>query len=193
VSRLVDLTWARRGAGHTDRMNLLRQALRLWRGPALAGTGLPEISNRPTLALTEEQLAAEEECVDAELQAGNHVVVRGRLLELVTRHPHRQRFVAQLMIAQCRAGMTADALATKRLARFAGTHALARPFVTGTHRLLPAGTLVACEPADGCGYSARRQDEPYEIRPPRAGGQCPWGMPRSDGRSAIDVIGRRNV
>jgi ABC-2 type transport system ATP-binding protein len=108
---------ARRCAGHTDRMDLLRQALRLWRGPALAGTGPPEISDRLTLALTEEQLAAEEECVDAELQAGNHVAVRGRLLELVARHPHRQRFAAQLMIAQCRAGMVADALATYRIAR----------------------------------------------------------------------------
>ena len=108
---------ARRCARDTDRTDLLRQALRLWRGPALAGTGPPEVSGRLTVGLTEERLAAEEDCADAELQAGNHVAVRGRLLELVARHPHRQRFVVQLMTAQYRAGMIADALATYRTAR----------------------------------------------------------------------------
>nr|MDT0659076.1 AfsR/SARP family transcriptional regulator [Micromonospora sp. DSM 115978] len=110
---------ARRSVRDTDRVSLLRQALALWRGPALAGVGAPEITDTLTRGLTEERLAAEEECVDAELRAGNHLGVLGGLVELVARHPHRQRSVAQLMIAQYRAGLTADALATYRSARTA--------------------------------------------------------------------------
>lgn len=107
---------ARRCARDADRVSLLHQALSLWRGPALAGVGPAEDTDRLTRGLAEDRLAAEEECVDAELQSGNHRRVLGGLLELVARHPYRQRSVAQLMIAQYRSGLTADALATYRTA-----------------------------------------------------------------------------
>ncbi|WP_433390189.1 AfsR/SARP family transcriptional regulator [Micromonospora sp. KLBMP9576] len=99
------------------RAQLLRRALSLWRGPALAGAGPPGSRDGLIRGLTEERLTAEEERVDAELHAGRHIQVLGGLLELVARHPYRQRFVAQLMIAQHRAGLTAEALTTYRRAR----------------------------------------------------------------------------
>jgi ABC-2 type transport system ATP-binding protein len=110
---------ARRRGRDADRVSLLRRALRLWRGPALAGAGAPEVTDRLACGLMEERLAAEEECVEAELRAGNHRGVLGRLLDLVARYPYRQRFVAQLMLAQYRAGLTAEALDTYRAARAA--------------------------------------------------------------------------
>ncbi|MEU7993920.1 AfsR/SARP family transcriptional regulator [Micromonospora sp. NPDC049060] len=105
--------------GGEARARLLRRALSLWRGPALAGTGPPETVDGLVRGLTEERLTAQEERMDAELDAGNHIQVLGGLLELVARHPYRQRFVAQLMIAQHRCGLTADALATYRRTRSA--------------------------------------------------------------------------
>jgi len=102
-----------------DKVSLLRRALRLWRGPALANAGAPEVADQLTRGLTEDRLAAEEECLDAELRIGNHLAVLGALVDLVAQHPYRQRFAAQLMIAQYRAGRPADALATYRTTRAA--------------------------------------------------------------------------
>jgi ABC-2 type transport system ATP-binding protein len=110
---------ARCCAVDADKVGLLRRALRLWRGPVLAGAGVPEVADLLTRGLTEDWFAAEEECVAAELRTGSHLAVLGRLADLVAQHPHRQRFVAQLMLAQYRAGRQADALATYRAARAA--------------------------------------------------------------------------
>jgi ABC-2 type transport system ATP-binding protein len=110
---------ARRCAADADKVGLLRRALRLWRGPVLAGAGAPEVADQLTRGLTEDRFAAEEECLDAELRTGNHLAVLGRLVDLVAQYPHRQRFVAQLMLAQYRAGRPADALVTYRAARAA--------------------------------------------------------------------------
>lgn len=110
---------ARESARPADRLGLLRRALALWRGAPLADTGPPEVVERLTHGLTQERLAAEEERVDAELHVGNHTGVLGTLVEMVAQHPHRQRLVGQLMLAQYRSGLIADALATYRAARAA--------------------------------------------------------------------------
>jgi ABC-2 type transport system ATP-binding protein len=108
---------ARRCAKNADRLSLLRRAMTLWHGAALADAGPLDTVDRLTRGLAEERLAAEEERVDAELHTGNHLGVLGTLVELVAQHPYRQRLVAQLMLAQYRAGLIADALATYRAAR----------------------------------------------------------------------------
>jgi DNA-binding SARP family transcriptional activator len=110
---------ARASARHADRLGPLRQALALWRGTPLADAGPPEVVDRLTHGLTQERLAAEEERIDAELHVGNHAGVLGTLVELVAQHQHRQRLVGQLMLAQYRSGLIADALATYRAARAA--------------------------------------------------------------------------
>jgi DNA-binding SARP family transcriptional activator len=112
---LVDA--AARASRHLDRLDLLRRALTLWRGPALVDAGAPDVINRLTQHLTEERLAAEEQLAETELRAGNHLGIVARLVDLVAAHPYRQGLVALLMLAQYRSGLIGDALASYRTAR----------------------------------------------------------------------------
>lgn len=108
---------ARGCARDETRVALLRRALLLWRGAALADAGTPDVTDRLTRGLAEDRLTALEACLEAELRLGRHRAVLGELTDLVHRHPYRQRLVAQLMLAQYRAGSPADALASFRAAR----------------------------------------------------------------------------
>jgi hypothetical protein len=67
--------------------------------------------------LEESRLGALEDRIDAELALGEHARLVGELSALVREHPLRERFVAQLMLAQYRSGRQADALETYREAR----------------------------------------------------------------------------
>src|SRR4051794_18412596 len=94
-----------------------REALALWRGPALA-----EFADRTWAApeaarLTELQLAAPGGLIDLELAAGRHTEVLGELEALSAAHPLRERLHARLMLALYRAGRQADALAAYQRAR----------------------------------------------------------------------------
>ncbi|MEU7524901.1 BTAD domain-containing putative transcriptional regulator [Saccharothrix sp. NPDC042600] len=95
------------GAGAPERAaGVLREALGLWRGPALVD--LP--GARAWVARLEEaRLAATEDLVEAELATSGTSV--GRLRELVDAHPFRERSRGQLMRALHDDGRTADALA----------------------------------------------------------------------------------
>ncbi|ONH22763.1 BTAD domain-containing putative transcriptional regulator, partial [Pseudofrankia asymbiotica] len=89
---------------------ILRQALELWRGPALAdlveaGITWPELS-----ALENGRRDAMEDLFDAELARGRHQVVLGELEHMVENTGLRERAHAQLMIALYRSGRQADAL-----------------------------------------------------------------------------------
>lgn len=108
---------ARRSAHDVDRVCLFRRALSLWRGPALADVATSEVVARLTCGLTENRLAAAEECLESELSLGRHRAVLDELAELVAQHPYRQGLVALLMTAHYRAGQTADALVTFRNTR----------------------------------------------------------------------------
>ncbi|MDT5035560.1 MAG: hypothetical protein QOE03_745 [Micromonosporaceae bacterium] len=117
---------------------ILRQALALWRGPALAGlTGSrPTRSPRPgpppagpprpgpppvrsrlagaAAALDERRLAVYEECFELELAAGRHADLVEEMTGLLAAHPLRERLVGQVMTALHGSGRTADALAVYR-------------------------------------------------------------------------------
>jgi predicted ATPase/DNA-binding SARP family transcriptional activator len=85
----------------------LREALSLWRGPALAD--LP--SGRARAALLEElRLAATEDLVEAELALPGGTSV-ARLRRLVAEHPLRERFAGQLVRALHAEGRRGEALA----------------------------------------------------------------------------------
>src|SRR5205814_2536651 len=88
---------------------LLREALGLWRGPALAGLGGATLE-RAAAGLDERRLAVLEECLDLELAAGAHERVLPELRALVAEHPMRERFVGQLMTAAHRSGRLAEAV-----------------------------------------------------------------------------------
>jgi DNA-binding SARP family transcriptional activator len=96
---------------------LYREALDLWRGPALAD--LAGSSARPAIArLDDLRLTALEGRIEAELQLGRHSELAGELEALVAAHPLRERMHGQLMLALYRAGRQADALeAYRRLRR----------------------------------------------------------------------------
>jgi predicted ATPase/DNA-binding SARP family transcriptional activator len=93
----------------------LREALALWRGPALADL-------RPALEADRERLeglrlAALEDDVEARLALGEHVELVPEVEALVRDHPTREGLRRQLMLALYRSGRQADALAAYRDAR----------------------------------------------------------------------------
>jgi DNA-binding SARP family transcriptional activator len=93
-----------------------RQALELWRWPAMVGIDSRLIRQSST-ALDEERLLAYEECVETELALGETSDLVAELTDLTQHHPHRERLHGALMLALFRAGRQADALAAYRDAR----------------------------------------------------------------------------
>jgi len=96
---------------------LLRQALDLWRGPALAGVVLQASGLGEAARLEEQRLAAEEDRIHAELGTGRHHELTGELEALVAAHPLRERLHGQLLVALYRSGRQAEALAAYRRMR----------------------------------------------------------------------------
>ena len=90
--------------------DLLREALGLWRGPALADVGYEDFALAEIRRLEELRLAALESRIEAELRLGEHGGLISELESLVGTHPARERFMAQLMLALYRCGRQADAL-----------------------------------------------------------------------------------
>jgi predicted ATPase/DNA-binding SARP family transcriptional activator len=98
---LADGDWPRAAS-------VLREALELWRGPALADvTGAPAQAAR----LDELRLAAIEDRVEAELALGGHAEMVPELRQLVVSHPLRERPRGQLIRALAARGRPAEALA----------------------------------------------------------------------------------
>ncbi|MFG2040204.1 BTAD domain-containing putative transcriptional regulator [Dactylosporangium sp. NPDC048998] len=87
----------------------LRDALELWRGPALAGVDSPSVQ-AAAVALEERHNAAVEDCIDVELQLGLQAELISQLTGLTEQHPLRERLHGQLMTALARVGRTADAI-----------------------------------------------------------------------------------
>ncbi len=96
---------------------LLRDALDLWRGPALADFAYEPFAQREITRLQDVRLAAVEDRIDAELALGVDAALVGELEALVCEQPLRERLRGQLMLALYRAGRQADALAAYRRAR----------------------------------------------------------------------------
>jgi DNA-binding SARP family transcriptional activator len=99
--------------------DLLREALALWRGAALADFAHEPFAEVPAVRLEEIRLAALEQRIDAELVLGRHAQLVGELQQLVAEHPLRERFCAQLMLALYRAGRQTEALDVYRTTRAA--------------------------------------------------------------------------
>ncbi len=89
----------------------LREALALWRGPALGDLAYESFAQAETARLEELRLATLERRLDLDLEAGRDADLVGELEALVAEHPLRERLRAQLMLALYRSGRQADALA----------------------------------------------------------------------------------
>jgi len=95
----------------------LREALALWRGPALADFAYERFAQPEISRLEEVRLSAIEDRVDADLALGRHVELVPELEALTRAHPLRERFRGALMVALYRCGRQADALASYQVAR----------------------------------------------------------------------------
>jgi DNA-binding SARP family transcriptional activator len=100
-----------------DAATLLREALALWRGPALAEFAFDSFAQDEIARLDELCLATLEDRIDADLCLGRHDELVAELQTLVARHPLRERFRAQLMTALYRGGRQAEALQAYQAAR----------------------------------------------------------------------------
>src|SRR6184192_3415592 len=89
---------------------LLREALALWRGPALAGLLLESHGRDEIAQLDELRLTALMDRIDCDLALGRHEDVLGELHVLVGEQPLRERLRAQQMLALYRADRQAEAL-----------------------------------------------------------------------------------
>jgi DNA-binding SARP family transcriptional activator len=100
-------------------VDLLRSALDLWRGRALAdlverGTMWSELA-----AVENERLLALEDCFEAELACGHHREITPELEILTEAEPLRERLCQQFMLALYRSGRQVDALNVYRRTRMA--------------------------------------------------------------------------
>src|SRR5204863_1577942 len=95
----------------------LREALALWRGPALADVVQAELARVEAARLEELRLGALEGRIEADLALGRHGELVSDLESLVAEHPLRERLRAQLMLALYRSSRQSEALAVYRDAR----------------------------------------------------------------------------
>lgn len=116
-NRLVGQAREAAGASEAETARkALREALALWRGPALTGLDSPAIRRRAAV-LDERHAVAVEDWADLELAGGDDRNLVAELTGLVERFPLRERLRAQLMLSLHRVGRQADALAEYRRAR----------------------------------------------------------------------------
>ena len=95
----------------------LRQALALWRGPALADFAYDDFARNEIDRLEELRLGGIERRIDLELALGHHDDLVPELEALVHQYPLRERLRGHLMVALYRSGRQAEALDAYRDAR----------------------------------------------------------------------------
>jgi DNA-binding SARP family transcriptional activator/ABC-type branched-subunit amino acid transport system substrate-binding protein len=100
-----------------DGSDRFRQALTLWRGPALEDLASERFAQSARARLEEQRLAALEERIEADLALGEHAALVAELEALVREHPLRERLHLQLMLALYRSGRQAAALEHYQSAR----------------------------------------------------------------------------
>ena len=99
-----------RAATGTERVEKLREALALWRGPPLDDLAFEPFAALEIANLEELRTSALEDLIDAELLLGAGDELVSELKSMVAKHPFRERVRGQLMLALYRAGRQAEAL-----------------------------------------------------------------------------------
>lgn len=183
---------------------LLRQALELWRGPALAdlvesGIHWPELT-----PVQNARLDALEDYFEVELARGHHHQVLSELQRTVATEPLRERLCGQLMLALYRSGRQTDALNAYYAVRTTlveevglepspALRSLQQAILTHDPALIPVGMQQQIElrmtgmPRD----QAEEQPMPADVRPspsvpqPRS---APSFEPEPDGHGDAQVI-----
>ena len=101
----------------SEAAELLRAALALWRGPALANVLYEPFGTSEAEHLEERRLLALEDRIDADLALGRSGELIPELEALLHDHPLRERILGQLMLALYRSGRQAEALGALQSAR----------------------------------------------------------------------------
>ena len=98
-------------------IELLREALGLWRGPALQEFAFADFARTEIARLEDLRLSVVEERVGLELRLGRYADLVGELEALVAAHPLREQLRAQLMRGLYGSGRQAEALQVYKDAR----------------------------------------------------------------------------
>ena len=106
-----------RSAEPEHKAALLRQALGLWRGPALADLESETFAQDEIHRLEDLRLGVLEERIAADLQLDADADLVAEIETLVREHPLRERVRAHLMLALYRCGRQAEALSAYHTAR----------------------------------------------------------------------------
>ena len=153
-----------------DAIRVLREALELWRGPALAEVAYEAFAQSEIRRLEELRLQALEARIEADLQLGHHSRVIAELEALVASHPGREQLVGQLMIALYRSGRQSESLEA---------YSRARQALVSEIGVEPGPQLQRLHEA------VLRQDSSLELPRP-----APTLPPELDATSASALVGR---
>ncbi|UKD54553.1 winged helix-turn-helix domain-containing protein [Amycolatopsis sp. FU40] len=110
AARFEELVTASRTASDEKRVVLLREALNLWRGPALGDVSDAQFFQGHIARLNELRLSATEEYAEAAIRLGHGADLTEELSKLLSEHPLRERLAASLMLSLQAAGRPAEAL-----------------------------------------------------------------------------------
>jgi peptide/nickel transport system substrate-binding protein len=141
---------------------VLREALALWRGPALLEFRFQDFAAIEIRRLDELRLLALERCLESDIALGNHANSVPELQALIREHPLRETLRRLLMIALYRGGRQADALAVYQDARSALVEGLGLDPSDALQRLEAA--ILAHDPALDLPTAAAA--EPRQAKPP---------------------------
>ncbi|MCW3816627.1 winged helix-turn-helix domain-containing protein [Micromonospora sp. DR5-3] len=200
--RLLERARASTGAGPAA-LACFDEALRLWRGPALADVGEADWALAETARLAELRLGAVEDRLELLLETGRQAEAVADLERLVVAHPLRERLHRLLMLALYRGGRQAEAITAyhalrHRLADELGIdpapelQALAEAIL---RQQVPAPAPSALPAAPAAQPVAGAADR--GARPETAATAAPIPAPRATGRSDLprrlaSVIGRQD-
>jgi DNA-binding SARP family transcriptional activator len=95
-----------------EQAGLLRQALALWRGPAIADAGSPRARERLARPLEQRRAYALDLRIRADLACGRHADLVSELSGLVAADPLDETLAGHLMLSQYRAGRRHNSLET---------------------------------------------------------------------------------
>ncbi|WP_160150171.1 AfsR/SARP family transcriptional regulator [Nonomuraea solani] len=182
---LTTLAAGARGRGDAVReARLLREALGLWRGPALADVDSESLQRDVVPVLEREHTRTQERWFEAEIGLGGAAGVIADLETAVVAHPTYERFWAQLIRAHAQTGRPAEALETYAAARRTLSEELGvepGSEIQQARRHVPLGDSRHLPPRDATPKAARPLDVPPQVGPAGGGVPMPAELPAGAG------------